>query len=150
MKGAAKPTEGTWNGRKPKNPKTTKTKNLVGCGRPWIMRARPGRGVILYGEDTRYRLKLGKYFLQPIIEGIVVVKTGGENRAFLAQLACDPFALAANGHKLEKPTFTGTLLRADWDDNPIDGAVFEKGEMIRGFTNPANAAANPGRPALEN
>src|SRR5690606_35905810 len=37
----------------------------------------------------------------------------------------------------------GTLLRADWDDNPIDGAVFEKGEMILEFTNPASATANP-------
>src|SRR5690606_31824155 len=94
--------------KKAQKPKNNKNKEFGWVWAPLDYEGPARPGVILYDEDTRYRLELGKYFLQPIIEGIVVVKTGGENRAFLAQLACDPFALAANGHKLEKPTFTGT------------------------------------------
>ena len=49
---------------KPKN-KKNKEFGWVWAPVDYESPARPG--VILYSEDTRYRLELGKYFLQPII-----------------------------------------------------------------------------------
>lgn len=102
--------------------------------------ARPG--IIVYNEETSYKKDLGKYYLQPIIEGIVVIKVNNETKAFLAQLAYDPFELESNNFQLDKETFTGTLIRSDWNDNVIDGTTFVNGQIIQGFTNPNNASSN--------
>lgn len=102
--------------------------------------ARPG--IITYDDETSYRRDLGKYYLQPIIEGIVIIKVNNEKKAFLAQLAYDPFDLETNDFKLEKETFTGTLLRSDWNDNIIDGTTFVKGEKVQAFSNPDNPNIN--------
>jgi hypothetical protein len=129
-------------------PKNAKNKEFIwvpvdyeGAGRP---------GVILYDEDTLYRLELDKYFIQPILEGLIVLKAGQQVQAFLAQIAYDPFALAANGYKLEKSTFTGTLLRADWHDHLIDGTAFHKGEMVKGFVKAPDGVVKPANATVKN
>src|SRR5690554_1502108 len=68
----------TW--KKAQKPRNRRNKDF---GWVWVPLAYEGQArpaVILYDEDTLYRRELGKYFLQPIIEGIVVVKSGGENK----------------------------------------------------------------------
>ncbi|QHT66802.1 hypothetical protein GXP67_09095 [Rhodocytophaga rosea] len=123
-----------------KKPKNSKNKEL---GWVWVPidyedSARPG--VVLYDEETKYRLELDKYFLQPVIEGLIVIKVKNENKAFLAQIAYDPFELEANEYKLEKDKFTGTLLRTDWNDILIDGTSYSKGKNVGSFINPENNA----------
>src|SRR5690606_5006962 len=72
--------------KKAKKPKNNKNKEFGWVWVPLDYGGPDRPGVIMYDEDTRYRLELGKYFLQPIIEGIIVMKVGRENKAFLAQI----------------------------------------------------------------
>lgn len=99
-------------------------------------------GVVMYDEQTMFKKELSKYYLQPIIEGLIVTKIGNKNRAFLAQIAYDMQEVAANNFVIEKDKFTGTLLKVDWDDNLINGVTYEKGKPMKGFANPTEPTGN--------
>lgn len=107
--------------------------------------ARPG--IVIYDEDTKFKKELSKYYLQPVIEGLIVIKSGKKNRAFLAQIAYDMQEMAANNFVLEKSKFTGTLLKVDWDDNLINGLTYEKGTPLKGFKNLSDVDESNGRAA---
>lgn len=95
------------------------------------------RPVVLFSDEkTLYRKELAKRYIQPIIEGLVVIKQKGELSAFLAQVTYDAFEY----RKVKKFTwenFSGSLLRADWDDNLIDGIIYNRGKVIDSLSNSA-------------
>lgn len=90
-------------------------------------------GVILMDENSTYKQALGKYLVQPIIEGMVVTKKKNTTEAALIQIAFDPTSVRKNGNKLNLSKFTGTLLRADWDDNATDVILFKDGQKTEAY-----------------
>lgn len=121
--------------KKAKKPKTKKNTNFGWVWVPLDYTGNERPAVVIYDDETKYKVELSRYFQQPIIEGLVVMRVREVNTAFLGQIAYDPFALEANGYKLEKENFTGTLIRSDWNDVPLDGSTFVNGKMIAGFSN---------------
>ena len=105
--------------------------------------ARPG--VIIYNDETSYKKELVKYYQQPILEGLIVVREGENMNAFLAQIAYDPIELEANDYKLKKTNFSGTLLKAGWNNELIDFHTYEKGVNIESFTNSESETLNSAR-----
>ena len=89
--------------------------------------------IVSWGEKTGYRKKLSEYYVYPILEGLIVYKEKNETKSFLAQIAYDPYVVRNNSYQLELSKFTGWLVRADWDDNLMDGFVYDKGQIIGSF-----------------
>lgn len=90
-------------------------------------------GVMLYDENTEYRVALNQFYLQPIVEGLLVAKHKGEYIAYLYKIACDPFVLDPENPKLEKETFTGTILLTEWNDLTLEGHICEQGKIVKSF-----------------
>jgi hypothetical protein len=124
-------------------PKNAAKKDYVWVPIDYEDNARPG--VVIYDENTLFKKELSKYYLQPVIEGLIVVKVKNETRAFLAQVAYDMQAVAANNFIIEKSKFSGTLLKVDWDDNLINGVTYEKGQPVKGFKDANDVNNNNGR-----
>lgn len=112
-------------------PKNNDNKSFVWVPMDYDDDTRPA--VLFYDNETLYKKELARFFMQPVLEGLVVVNKSGKTSAFLAQIAYDPIYMAANNFKLEKLNFTGTLLKVDWDDNLINGITYEKGKAIDFF-----------------
>ncbi|MEZ0487053.1 hypothetical protein [Fibrella aquatica] len=53
--------------------------------------------LLAWNESTSYKEKLAKYFVQPLVEGIVVLKEKGVTNAFLVQIAYDAVSLRMKG-----------------------------------------------------
>jgi hypothetical protein len=65
MKDAAKPIKGVPTGKRPKNDKE-KDLGWVWVPMQYVGNERPG--VVLYTEETKYKLELKEYFQQPIVQ----------------------------------------------------------------------------------
>jgi hypothetical protein len=118
--------------------KKPKNENNLEYGWVWIpMDYLDGRrpGIVKYTEDTKYKLDLKNFYIQPIVEGLIVYKENDEFKSFLGQVAYDPFQIADSSFVIDKEKFTGSLLRADWDDKIIDGADFVDGKLQTKFVN---------------
>ncbi len=90
-------------------------------------------GVMLYDDKTEYRVALNQFYMQPIVEGLLVAKHKGEYIAQLYKIAYDPFVLDPENPKLEKETFTGTILLTDWNDVTLEGHICEQGKIVKSF-----------------
>jgi hypothetical protein len=121
-------------------PKNKKNKEYIWVPIDYEDDARPG--VVIYDEETLFKKELSKYYLQPVIEGLIVIKVGKKNLAFLAQIAYDMQEVAANNFVINKSKFTGTLLKVDWLDNLINGVTYEMGNPITGFAGPNEKSVN--------
>lgn len=118
-----------------------KPKNLAKKEYVWVPidyedEARPG--IVCYDDETLFKKELYQYYLQPVIEGLIVVKIKGQTSAFLAQIAIDMPYIVNNKYVINKSNFTGTLLKSGWDDEVITGIVYENGIPIKGFKNTKN------------
>ncbi|WP_026632535.1 hypothetical protein [Dyadobacter alkalitolerans] len=121
-------------------PQNKKKKEYVWVPIDYEDEARPG--IVVYDEETLFKKELSKYYLQPVIEGLIVIKVGKKNLAFLAQIAYDMQEVAANNFVIDKSKFTGTLLKVDWDDNLINGVTYEKGIPMKGFADVNEKSSN--------
>lgn len=90
--------------------------------------------ILIYDEENKWKQEMGKYFSQPILEGLIIQKSDAGFSAFKAQLAYDPVSLASNGYVIDRQNFSGTLLKSDWNDNTINGVIYRKGQETRRFS----------------
>lgn len=98
--------------------------------------------IVVYTENTKWKLEMNKYYSQPILEGLIIQKNGGIFSTFKVQLAYDPISLSNNKFLIDKNTFTGTLIKCDWEDTTLTGIIYRNGKAIVGFgTGPLNANA---------
>ena len=96
-------------------------------------------GFIIWDENTSYKQKMAKYYAQPILESLVVYKDKGKYYSFLVQISYDRFNLRKKGSVIDFDRLTGFMLKADWDDNIIDGAKLIDGKISGTFSSTKRA-----------
>lgn len=95
-------------------------------------------GLFVRDDENEFKEKLAKLYFQPLSEYLVVCKEKGTKKAFLVQMSYDPF-LMANKDRIDKSNLSGMLLRSSWDDEFLDGAYVNEGNIEWKFSNSKNA-----------
>lgn len=138
-----------WEGAsKPTNRKTNKEFGWIWVPIEYETNERPG--VVIYTDETKYKLELKELYQQPIMEAMIFVNINGENVGFLAQVAVDPFEIANNDYIIDKSVFTGTILKTEWNNSLIEGTTFIKGEIDKIIFNSQNQLSGANENGLEN
>lgn len=96
-------------------------------------------GFIMWDENTLYRKELARYFAQPIIECLVVYKEKGQYYSFLVQISYDRFNVKKKNNSIDLDRLTGFILKADYEDNLIDGAKLIDGKVVGTFSSTRGA-----------
>ncbi len=96
-------------------------------------------GFMVWDDNTSYKQKMVKYYAQPILEGLVVYKDKGKYSSFLLQISYDRYQLKKKGSGIDFDRLTGFMLKADWDDNIIDGSKVIDGKIVGKFSSSKNA-----------
>lgn len=99
-------------------------------------------GFMMWDENTSYKQKLMEYYAQPILESLVVYKEKGKYCSFLVQVSYDRYNLKKKGSGIDFAKLTGFMLKADWDDNIINGAKLVDGKIIGTFSSTKRARVN--------
>lgn len=88
---------------------------------------------LMWKEGEEYIRDLAKYTSFPIAEGFLIYqKKDGTFDGFLAQLAFDPLR-HPSGTTIDRATFTGSIMNADWEDNLLKMWTFEQGKLVGSF-----------------
>jgi hypothetical protein len=92
--------------------------NYEETGRPSFM---------AWNDETEFRTKIPQYFANPIFEALIIhTDDKGNTEAYLSQIAYDRFHLKDGIFNLD--TFTGGLLKSEWDDTLIEGRLYSNGK----------------------
>lgn len=138
-----------WEGAtKPKNSKTNKEFGWIWVPIEYETNERPG--IVIYTDETKYKLELKELYQQPIMEAMIFVKINGENVGFLAQVAVDPFEIAKNNYIIDKSVFTGTILKTEWNNSLIEGTTFVNGVIETVMFNSQNPLSSAKVNSLKN
>lgn len=78
-------------------------------------------------------MKLPKLYYHPIIEFLIVYKTQGKEKYFLAQIAYDRYTINKSDLTIRMNNFSGWLMNSDWEDTPSVGYFFNKGVQKSSF-----------------
>lgn len=96
-------------------------------------------GFMMWDESTSYKKELTKYYAQPIIESLVVYKEKGQYYSFLIQISYDRYNIKKKNNSIDFDKLTGFILKADYNDNIIDGAKLIDGKVAGTFSSTKNA-----------
>ena len=122
--------------------KNTKNKDYIVVPINYEDEKRPA--IVIWTDSTSFINKLAKYYYQPIVEVLIILKEDSETKVFLAQVAVDIYDVKIKNKKtLSISNFTGTLVSTDWNDSPINGLFFKDGAATIGFSNKTQSKARP-------